>query len=278
MRQLLLILAFVTLWTHYTWAQAKHGQVKGLLTDKNTNQPLADASVALLYARDSSIAASAFTDKKGAFSLEGLQMGAYKLYITYLGYQSSLQSVEITEERKIADLGAIPLQKTGVTLGEVEITEIKPPIKVKKDTLEFNAGSFKTRENAVVEELLKKLPGVEIGKDGTIKAQGETVKKILVDGKPFFGDDPKLTTKNLPANIIDKIQLIDKKSDQAQFTGINDGETEKAINITIKKDRCPGSSVTIAAPPKSRIPIHGVRNRGWSWRRASGTWRWIPIE
>lgn len=240
MRQLLLILAFVTLWTHYTRAQAKHGQVKGLLTDKNTNQPLADASVALLYAKDSSIAASAFTDKKGAFNLEGLQMGAYKLYITFLGYQSSLQSVEITEARKIADLGAIPLQKTGVTLGEVEITEIKPPIRIKKDTLEFNAGSFKTRENAVVEELLKKLPGVEVAKDGTIKAQGETVKRILVDGKPFFGDDPKLTTKNLPANIIDKIQLIDKKSDQAQFTGINDGETEKAINITIKKDRKQG--------------------------------------
>jgi hypothetical protein len=240
MKQLLLILAFVTLWAHHSRAQAKQGQVKGLLTDKNTKLPLADASVALLYAKDSSIAASGFTDKKGAFNLDGLQMGAYQLYITFLGYQSSLQSLEINPENNIADLGIIPLQKTGVTLGEVEITEIKPPIKVKKDTLEFNAGSFKTRENAVVEELLKKLPGVEIGKDGTIRAQGETVKKILVDGKPFFGNDPKLTTKNLPADIVDKIQLIDKKSDQAQFTGISDGETEKAINITIKKDRKKG--------------------------------------
>lgn len=240
MKQLLLILAFVTLWTHYIRAQAKQGQVKGLLTDKSTSQPLADASVALLYARDSSMAASAFTDKKGAFNLDGLQEGPYKLYITFLGYQPVLQSISISAEHKILDLGAISLQKTGVTLGEVEITEIKPPIRIKKDTLEFNAGSFKTRENAVVEELLKKLPGVEVDKDGTIKAQGETVKKILVDGKPFFGNDTKLTTRNLPAEIVDKIQLIDKKSDQAQFTGINDGETEKAINITIKKDRKKG--------------------------------------
>lgn len=240
MKQLLLILAFVTLWSHYSRAQAKQGQVKGLLTDKSTNLPLADASVALLYAKDSSMAASAFTDKKGSFNLEGLQEGAYKLYISFLGYQPLLQSISITAENKIVNLGPVPLEKTGVTLGEIEITEIKPPIKVKKDTLEFNAGSFKTRENALVEELLKKLPGVEIGKDGTIKAQGETIKKILVDGKPFFGDDPKLTTKNLPADIVDKIQLINKKSDQAQFTGINDGETEKAINITIKKDRKKG--------------------------------------
>jgi len=240
MKQLLLILAFVTLWAHYTWAQAKQGQVKGLLTDKSTNQALVDASVALLYARDSSIAASAFTDKKGAFNLDGLPAGNYKLYISFLGYQPLLQSVSISTEHNVVNLGAIPLQKTGFTLGEVEITEIKPPIRIKKDTLEFNAGSFKTRENAMVEELLKKLPGVEVDKDGTIKAQGETVKKILVDGKPFFGNDTKLTTRNLPADIVDKIQLIDKKSDQAQFTGINDGETEKAINITIKKDRKKG--------------------------------------
>jgi len=241
MKHFWLILAVVTLWTHDTWSQSRQqGQVKGILTDKSTRQPLADASVALLYARDSSMAASAFTDKKGAFLLEDLPAGTYQLYITFLGYQPQLQTVAITPEHAIANLGTIPLEKTGVTLGEVEITEIKPPIRVKKDTLEFNAGSFKTRQNAVVEELLKKLPGVEVGSDGTIKAQGETVKRILVDGKPFFGDDPKLATKNLPAEIIDKIQLIDKKSDQAQFTGINDGQTEKAINITIKKDRKKG--------------------------------------
>ncbi len=241
MKQLLFILAFIPLCAANVWSQTKQkGQVKGHLTDKDSKQPLADASVALLYAKDSSMAASAFTDRKGAFSLDGLEAGAYKLYISFIGYQPMLRSVEISTERSSVILDSIPLQKTGVTLGEVEITEIKPPIRVKKDTLEFNAGSFKTRQNAVVEELLKKLPGIQVGRDGSITAQGEAVKRILVDGKPFFGDDPKLATKNLPADIIDKIQLIDRKSDQAQFTGINDGQTEKAINITIKKDRKKG--------------------------------------
>ncbi|SEK78238.1 Outer membrane receptor proteins, mostly Fe transport [Chitinophaga rupis] len=264
MKSLVCTLVFIILCGTLVRGQMRQkGQIKGHLTDKSSEQPLADASVALLYAKDSTMAASAFTDKKGAFTLDDLPEGTYKLYITFLGYQPLLQTVSITPEQPIAALGAIPLQKTGVTLDAVEITEIKPPIRVKKDTLEFNAGSFKTRQNAVVEELLKKLPGVEVDKDGNIKAQGETVKKILVDGKPFFGNDPKLATKNLPAEIVDKIQLIDKKSDQAQFSGINDGQTEKAINITIKKDRKKGmfGQVSAGAGTSERFAASTSLNR-----------------
>lgn len=264
MKSFICTLAFIILCSTLTLAQTKQkGLIKGHLTDKTSGQPLADASIALLYAKDSSIAASAFTDKKGSFTLDELPTGTYKLYITFLGYQPLLQTVSLNEDKPQASLGAIPLQKTGVTLGEVEITEIKPPIRVKKDTLEFNAGSFKTRQNAVVEELLKKLPGVEVDKDGTIKAQGETIKKILVDGKPFFGNDPRLATKNLPADIIDKIQLINKKSDQAQFSGIDDGQTEKAINITIKKDRKKGvfGQVSAGAGTEDRFAANASLNR-----------------
>ncbi|HEU4553941.1 MAG TPA: hypothetical protein VFS25_13955, partial [Chitinophaga sp.] len=117
----------------------------------------------------------------------------------------------------------------------VEIVEVRAPMVVKKDTLEFNAGYYKPRENAVMEELLKKLPGVEIAADGTIKVNGETVKNILVDGKPFFGDDPKLATRNLPADMIDKVQLIDRKSDQAQFMGMEDAQRDKEINVILKE-------------------------------------------
>lgn len=233
----MLVLLFVAQCYAVAWSQAKHtGRIKGQLTDKGARQPLENASVALLNARDSSMATSTFTDKKGAFLLEGLQEGKYQLYISFMGYKPLLRPVQITADNAVIDLGGLEMEKTGLTLGQIEIVSLKPPVVVKKDTLEFNAGSFKVRENAVVEELLKKVPGVQVEKDGTITAQGEPIKRILIDGKPFFGDDPKLATKNLPANIVEKIQLIDKKTEQAEFTGIKDGETIKAINITTKKD------------------------------------------
>ncbi|SEW10829.1 Outer membrane receptor proteins, mostly Fe transport [Chitinophaga sp. YR573] len=235
MKRITLITAFLFLFVLITKAQ--QGQIKGLLTDSTATNPLADATVALLYGSDSSLAATVFTDKKGAFSIPGVAMGNYRVYITYLGYKPIFKSITVSPAKPVVDMGNVQLKGKGITLNEVEIVQEVPPVVVKIDTLEFNAGSFKTRENAVVEDLLKKLPGVTIDKDGVITAQGETVKRVLVDGKPFFGDDPKLATKNLPADIIDKIQLIDRKSDQAQFTGIDDGNTEKAINITIKKDK-----------------------------------------
>ena len=109
------------------------------------------------------------------------------------------------------------------------------------DTIQYNAGSFKTQPNASVEDLLKKLPGVKVDKDGTVKAQGEKVQKVLVDGKEFFGNDPKMATKNLPADAIDKVQVYDKLSDQAQMTGFDDGNSEKTINLKLKKDKKKGA-------------------------------------
>jgi hypothetical protein len=237
MRKILLIVIIVALCSLHAWSQALQVRVKGRITDKDSQQALADASVTLLHAKDSSRAAIAFTDKKGAFLLEGLRAGSYQLYITYLGYQSIFQSVEIGPADTMVNIGAISMQGTGVHLKAIEIVQVRAPMVVKRDTLEFNAEHYKTRENAVMEELLKKLPGVQIEKDGTIKVNGETVKKILVNGKPFFGDDPKLATRNLPADMIDKIQLLDRKSDQDQLLGIENGKREQAINITIKKDR-----------------------------------------
>jgi hypothetical protein len=230
----------ITLFLFSLATQAQQGQIKGLLTDSSATHPISDATVALLNGRDSSLAATVFTDKKGAFSFPGVALGNYRIYITFLGYQPVFKSITISAAQPVLDMGTVQLKGKGLLLNEVEIVQEVPPITVKKDTLEFNAGSFKTRENAVVEDLLKKLPGVTVDKDGAVTAQGETVKRVLVDGKPFFGDDPKLATKNLPADIIDKIQLIDRKSDQSQFTGIDDGNTEKTINITLKKDKKQG--------------------------------------
>ncbi len=122
-------------------------------------------------------------------------------------------------------------------LDEVKVVQEVAPVTLRNDTIEYNAGSFKTKPNAVVEDLLKRLPGVQVDKDGKIKANGEEVKKVLVDGKQFFGNDPKVATKNLPADVVDKVQVFDKKSDQSQFTGIDDGNSEKTINLTVKPEK-----------------------------------------
>lgn len=220
----------------HAWPQTQPlVRVKGRIADKESQLPLPDATVALLHAKDSSMAASAFAGKKGEFILNGVLPGSYHLYITFLGYQPVLRPLQVTLTDTLIDLGLIPIQGTGVNLKTVEIVQIRSPMVVKKDTLEFNADFYKTRENAVMEELLKKLPGVQVERNGTIKVNGETVKKVLVNGKPFFGDDPKLATRNLPAEMIEKVQLIDRKSDMAQFTGVEDGKREKAINITVKE-------------------------------------------
>ncbi|MDR6566153.1 Outer membrane receptor proteins, mostly Fe transport [Chitinophaga ginsengisegetis] len=240
MKKLIQLLLILGLGIIHAQAQAQQGKIKGQLTDSTSRDAMPAATVVLLNAKDSSVATTTMTDNKGNFELTNIADGAYRLYVSFLGYKPINKSIQINQDHKELSLGNIPMVLKGVNLNAVEILDEKPPIVVKKDTLEFNADAFKTRENAVVEDLLKKLPGVTVDKDGAITAQGETVTRVLVDGKPFFGNDPKLATKNLPANIIDKVQLIDRKSDQAQFTQIDDGQTEKTINITIKKDKKKG--------------------------------------
>ena len=127
------------------------------------------------------------------------------------------------------------MERKSTTLQEVIVE--RPPISVKKDTVEYNASAFKTKPNEDVEGLLKKLPGVQVDRDGTVKSQGETVQKVYVDGKEFFGTDPKLATKNLTADMVESVQVFDDMSDQAKFTKIDDGSRQKAMNIKLKKDK-----------------------------------------
>ncbi|MEM1124409.1 MAG: TonB-dependent receptor, partial [Bacteroidota bacterium] len=137
-------------------------------------------------------------------------------------------------------LGVIALRPQTAVLNTVEVKADYVPLRIKKDTIEYNAAAFGTKPNAVVEDLLKKLPGVTVDRNGTIKAQGETVEKVLVDGKEFFGNDPKIATQNLPADAIDKVQVFDKKSDLAEFSGIEDGQDAKTINLSLKEDKKKG--------------------------------------
>lgn len=237
--RILFIFTLCLLATIASSGQSAQGIIRGSVTDSK-QQPLEKASVSLLQAKDSTAVLNVFTDNKGNFELSKIDEGSYLLLITYLGYQQIIKTIEITPEKKEFNLGHLTMKDKSVDLTGVTIKEVAPPVALKGDTMEFNAGSFQTRPNAVVEDLLKKIPGIQVDKDGNITAEGESVTDVLVDGKPFFGSDPKLATKNLPVDVIDKVQVFDKSSDQAAFTGINDGNTSKAINLTIKKDKKKG--------------------------------------
>ncbi len=176
--------------------------------------------------------------KGGKFELSGLKEGSYRLSISFLGYHNTIKPFTVTKDKPVTDFGTIVMQRESEMLKEV-IVQV-PPISIKKDTIEFNAGSYTTKPNAVVEDLIKKMPGMQVDKSGTITAQGEQVARVLVDGKRFFADDPKLATKNLPPDVVDKIQVFDDLSDQSKFTGFDDGNRVKTINIITKKDKRKG--------------------------------------
>ncbi|QHV99511.1 outer membrane beta-barrel family protein [Spirosoma endbachense] len=224
-----------------TWAQAQSGTIKGAVVDSVTRKPLLEASVSLLLARDSSLVNFGITDGEGQFVFKNVTEGQYRVLVTYVGYRGASKRVSVTKADPNVDAGALELLAQSQTLTEVSVQGEKAPMAVKGDTLEFNAGSFKTQPNAQVEDLLKKLPGLQVDRDGNITAQGQAVKKVLVDGKPFFGDDPKMATRNLPADIIDKVQLLDQMSEQSAFSGVDDGDRSKTINITTKKDKRKGT-------------------------------------
>ncbi len=220
-------------------AQKFDGNIKGKLTDTAAKVPIADATVSVLNAKDSSLATFTLSNKLGNFEIKGLAQGNYRLVISSKGFVEFKRSVSITATEKTIDLGSLSIQKDYKTLEGVTVTS-ESPIQVKNDTIQFNASGFKTLPNATAEDLIKKLPGVDVDKEGNIKSQGETVQKVLVDGKEFFGNDPKLATKNLTADMIESVQVFDDMSDQAKFTKIDDGSRSKTINIKLKKDRNKG--------------------------------------
>jgi hypothetical protein len=218
----------------------KNGSVKGTAFDTISKQPVAGATVTILERQDSSLVSFTMTGADGRFELKGLTNGEYRLLITHVNYHNSNTFFTITDNKKNIESGTVVLNDKTKVLEEVVLANEAPPVTLINDTIQYNAGSFKTQPNATVEQLLKKLPGVKVEKDGTIKAQGEKVARVLVDGKEFFGNDPKIATKNLPADAVDKVQVYDKQSDQAQLTGFEDGNYEKTINLKLKKDKKKG--------------------------------------
>jgi uncharacterized membrane protein YgcG len=210
------------------------GSIKGKLLDTLNKQSLKDASITVLDGKDSSLEVFTLAKADGTFSLLNIPFGAMIVQIKFQGYEPYSKSITFSAANANVDLKTIYLKTASNDLGNVTVTE--SVIRMKKDTMEVSASAFKTKPNAVAEDLIRKIPGMEVAKDGTIKSQGETVQRVLVNGKRFFGDDPKMATKNLPPDVIDKIQVFDDQSDQSKFTGFDDGNRVKTINITTKKE------------------------------------------
>ncbi len=217
---------------------AQKGSVKGKLIDSVGKQALRDASITVVEAQDSTLEAFSLSKDDGSFEVRNISQGKFIVNISFEGFKTVHKRLIISKDKLVVDLGEIIMKTKTKEFEEVIVTE--SPMKIKNDTIEYNAGSFKTKPNAVVEDLLKKLPGVEVAKDGSITAQGEKVQRVLVDGKRFFGDDPKMATRNLPPDVVDKIQVYDAQSDQSMFSGFDDGSRTKTINITTKKDKRKG--------------------------------------
>ena len=211
--------------------------VKGLVIDTSTNLKLKDAAVIILNSKDSIIKQFTRTQPDGSFFMNGMPGGDYILYISYPGYADYTEKFALDSSRTTKDFSMISLILKTHLLKEVIIKGTMSTIRIKGDTTEYNAKAYKLSPNAKVEDLLKRLPGIQIDKDGRISAQGQTINKVLVDGEEFFGDDPTLVTRNLRADMVDKVQLFDKKSDQATLTGVNDGKTNKTLNIKLKADK-----------------------------------------
>ena len=210
--------------------------ITGTVIDGATREPLIEATVRLLAAKDSAFVKGVSTNIDGRFTLSGVKKGKYILQLTYIGYSTLNQDVDASAGSNVR-LGTIEMKEASEILGELEVVAVKTPIKVMVDTVEYNADSYHTQPNAVVEDLLKRLPGIEVDSDGKITAHGKSVTKFLVNGKEFFSDDPAVASKNLPADMIDKLQVVDRKSDFARLTGVDDGDDETVINLTVKKGR-----------------------------------------
>lgn len=226
-------------------ATAQEFIIKGKVVDLETKAPLEATTIYAESIQDSTLITYSITDQKGVFELEGkTKLKEFNLFFSYNGYKTL--KIKVTK-KAVVDLNVIQLEEQFEELQGVQVSGERVPITIKKDTLEFNADSFKTRPDATVEDVLKKLPGVEVDSNGKITVNGKEVNQVLVNGQVFFSNDPKVATKSLPKEIISKIQISDKKTKEQEFTGEDgDGET-KTINLTIKEDKNKGYLGRMAA-------------------------------
>lgn len=229
-----LLMLLMILFSPMAFAQQSSVNVTGSVVEQGSDTPIEQATVRLLNVKDSAMVRGVVSARNGSFTLKNVKKGSYLLHVTFIGYDPLYQPLQITGKKNPVNVGKLELSDGAIELGEAVVIGKAPEVTVRNDTVEYNADSYKVTEGSVLEDLLKKMPGVEVDSEGKITVNGKEVKKVMVDGKEFFSDDPKVASKNLPAKMIDKLQVLDKKSDMAQMTGFDDGEEETVINLTVK--------------------------------------------
>ena len=245
------------------FANAQSGSISGKITDSSGKNNLSLTTITVFKAKDTSIITYRLSNASGEFKIPGLPMDVpLRLMATYSGYEAFRKDFVVSAAQPSINFGDIKMTSTSKQLDEVIVIAERPPVVIKKDTIEFNASAFKTLPNALLEDLLKKLPGVTVDEDGNIKVNGQAVNRLLVDGKSFFGDNPQMATRNLPSNLIDKIQVMDDKD---QIALNNDGDMSrigKVVNITLKKGikKAVFGRVFAGAGTDSRYDAGGIIN------------------
>lgn len=263
MKKLVFLLLLVCTCTTLSRAQnSKRITVTGTVIDGDDKSPIGQATVQLLSLPDSTMAVGNVTNNNGVFSIAA-RPGKYVLKISFVGYLSQEKQLQLVAGKPTVNLGTVTLPTDAIMLGEAVIVAEAPQVTVSEDTIGFNASAYRTPEGAMLEELVKKLPGAEVDEDGNIKINGKEVKKIMVDGKEFFGGDVKTGLKNLPVDMVEKLKTYDKKSDLARITGIDDGEEETVLDLTVKKGMNQGwfGNVDLAGGTEDRYMGRAMINR-----------------
>lgn len=238
--------------TGSTFAQSV--KLYGQIRDQE-EKPIPGATVMLVGQQDSILKSFAVSDKAGTFTLSNVKPGDFVFKVSFFGFQPYEQQVHITAASQDTAIGVVKMMPK--MLGEVTVQGHYVPIAIKGDTIEYDSRAFATDEHDMVEDLLQQLPGIEVNEDGTIKAQGKDVEKILVDGEEFFSDDPTIATKNLPANAVEKVQVFDKQSDMSEFTGVDDGTESTTINLKLKSSHKKGFFGNLEMAGGSDAPVLG---------------------
>lgn len=237
--------------------------VTGNIVEEETKEPAIQATVQLLSLPDSTYAAGIATGTQGRFTLPKVKPGNYLLKVSYIGFMPSVTPIQLKANPQTVNVGTISLRSDAIMLQEAVVIAEAPPVKVVEDTVVYAASAYRTAEGAMLEELVKKLPGAEISDDGKITINGKEVKKIMVDGKEFFSDDPQVSMKNLPVNMVENVKAYDRKSDMARITGIDDGDEETVLDLTVKKGMKKGwiGNLITGVGNKDRYEAGGMLNR-----------------
>lgn len=218
--------------TGHAQAQASRS-ITGKLIDQLTEEAVPQANIRVLQQSDSTFVTGKASDMDGTFNIP-VRNGNFIVHISFIGYHDVYENVQVTASAPQARLGNVEMTQDNILLSETVVTAKAPEIVVKGDTIEYNADSYNVTESAVVEDLLKKMPGVEVDSEGNITVNGRAITKILVDGEEFFSDDPKVASRNLPAKMVDRLQILERRTEMSQMTGFDDGEEENVINLTVR--------------------------------------------